>query len=72
MKFKKVSRTATANGEVQSTYTVGNLTVHLTSRFDNKISLEDAIYQIALQRLYSQKKLDGRQNEYGHIKPDMV
>lgn len=60
MKLQELSRTI-APGEVRSSYTVGNLTLNLTSRFNDKIALEDAMYQIVLQRLRSQKKSEGRQ-----------
>ena len=72
MKFQEVSRTATANGEVQSTYTDGNLSVHLTSRFNNEVTLEDALYQVVLQRLRSQNKLERRQDDSGIINKNVV
>jgi hypothetical protein len=62
MKIQELTRT-TNNGEVKSTYSVGNLTVHLTSRFSDKVSLEDAMYQIILQRLRSKKEPEGRQHD---------
>jgi hypothetical protein len=71
MKFQEISR-ATTNGEVQSTYEFGNLTIHLTSRFSNEFPLEDAIYEIVLQRLRSQKKSEGRQNTDGKLDKDVV
>jgi len=72
MKFTEISRTATAGGEVLSTYNIGNLTVHLTSRFNNKVTLEDAMYQLALQRLRSQNKSERGQREGGHFDEDVV
>lgn len=63
-KFQELSRTET-NGEVQSTYEVGNLTIHLTSRFNGKHALEDAMYEIVLQHLRSQKEPERRQAEDG-------
>jgi len=62
MKIQELTRT-TANGEIKSSYSFGNLTVHLTSRFNDKIPLEDAMYQIILQRLRSQKESEGRQDD---------
>ena len=62
MEVQEITRTA-SNGEVKSSYKVGKLTVHLTSRFNNKIPLEDALYQIILQRLRSSKESEGRQND---------
>jgi hypothetical protein len=64
VKFQEITR-ETTNGEVRSTYEVGNLTVHLTSSFKNKFPLEDAMYEIVLQRLRSQKKSEGRQTDDG-------
>ena len=66
MKFQELSRTV-VNGEARSTYEVGNLTVHLTSRFNNKVALEDAMYEIVLQRLRSHKEPEGRQNTNGNL-----
>lgn len=71
MKLQELSRTITA-GKVRSSYTVGNLTLNLTSRFNGKIALEDAMYQIVLQRLRSQKKSEGSQNEDGNFDRKMV
>ena len=72
MNFTEVSRTATADGEVLSTYTVGNLTINLTSRFNDKTNLEDIMYQIILQRLRSQKNLEGRQDIDGNVNKNGV
>ena len=71
MKFKEISRTVAPN-EVRSTYTVGNLTVNLTSRFTDKVTLEDAMYQLALQRLRSQNKLGKGQIKGGHFDENVV
>ena len=71
MSFKEVSRTV-ASDEVRSTYNVGNLTVHLTSRFSDKISLEDAIYQIILQRLRSQNKFEKEQDKGGNVNKNVL
>ena len=72
MKFQELSRTATP-GEVRSSYAVaGNLTVHLTSRFNGKVSLEDAMYQIVLQQLRSQKEPEGRQSRDGLVDEKVV
>jgi len=72
MKFTEISRTATDSGEVLSTYDIGNLTIHLTSRFNDKTNLEDIMYQLALQHLRSQKKLDGRQDIDGNVNKNGV
>ena len=61
MKFTEVSRTATDSGEVLSIYNVGNTIINLTSRFNDKIQLEDAMYQIILQRVRSQKQSEEKQ-----------
>ena len=71
MKFQEINRTVEAN-EVRSTYTVGNLTVHLTSRFNNKINLEDAIYQIVLHQLRSKNKLEREQVESGNVNKNVL
>ncbi len=71
MKLKELNRTV-ENGEVRSSYSFGNLTVHLTSRFSDKGELEDALYEIALQRLRSQEKSEGRQHDNGHIGDEAV
>lgn len=60
MKFKELSRTTSSN-EVRSSYEYGNMTINLTSRFKNEFPLEDAMYEIILQRLRSQNK-----SERGH------
>ena len=64
MKLQEIARTSTDN-EVETIYKFGNLTVNLTSRFSNKFPLEDAMYEIVLQRLRSQKKSEGRQTDDG-------
>ena len=71
MKIQELNRKI-ESGEVRSTYAVGNLIVSLTSRFSDKVSLEDEMYQIVLQRLRSQNKSEGRQNQGGHRKENVV
>jgi hypothetical protein len=69
--LKKLDRTV-ENGEVRSSYDFGNLTVRLTSRFSDKGNLEDALYDIALQQLRSQKNREGRQRGNGHADAEAV
>ena len=71
MKFKELSRKI-ESGEVISSYTTGNLTIHLTSRFNNKFALEDAMYQIIQQQLRSHKELEGRQDVDGNLDKKIV
>ena len=71
MEFQELNRTVAPN-EVRSIYTNGNLTINLTSRFNDNISLEDAIYQIVLQRLLSQNKPERRQDDSGIINKSVV
>lgn len=70
-RFQELSRIE-SNGEVMSTYEVGNLIVHLTSRFSDKVSLEDAMYEIVLQRLRFQKEPEGRQDVNGILDKNVV
>ena len=71
MKFQEINRIV-ALDEVRSTYTVGNLVVNLTSRFSDKVTLEDEIYQIILQRLRSKKKSNETQSEGRHFDENML
>ena len=77
MKFRELNR-AIVNDEVQSSYEFGSLTVHLTSRFNNKVSLEDAMYDIVLQRLRSHSSHDplgnpeGRHDSNGQLDKNAV
>jgi len=64
VKFQELRRT-TANAEVRSSYAAGNLTINLTSRFSNNVTLEDAMFEIILHRLRSQEKSEGRQDDSG-------
>ena len=72
MKFTEVSRNVLTDGEVLSIYIIGNLTINLFSRFNDKVTLEDAMYQVILHQLYSQNKLERGQVESGHFDESVV
>ena len=59
-KFQELSRVATP-GKVQSSYAIGNLTLHLTSRFRDEVVLEDAMFDIIMNRLRSQEKSEAKE-----------
>ena len=71
MKFQELNRTIASN-EVRSTYNIDNLIINLTSRFNNEVMLEDAIYQIVLQRLRSKNKPERRQDDGGNVNTNVV
>ena len=60
MKIQQASR-ITEKDEIQSSYTVGNLTVNWASRFNGSVTLEDTMCQTVLQRIRTQKNPEKRQ-----------
>ena len=52
------------NDEVLTSYsTGGNLIIHLKSSFDNKVNIEDVLFDVILKQFQLQNKsIDGMQN----------
>ena len=67
LKFDELNRT-TSNTEARTTYNAGkNLTIHLTSRFTDKVKLEDTLYDIILQQLRINEQSKQKQLVDGHL-----